>query len=264
MRLRVLSDLHLEHFYGQTLRDAYLHKLDLSDVDVLILAGDIGSYYDDTLKLGLELLAKKGKPIIFVPGNHEPYLPYRGVKPVDEQPLRSALHRKYPNLHWMDNSVVEIDGVRFLGTTLWYPDDITKTLPYKRGWSDFIYIPGFESWVYRENAKAVTFLKRTLRPGDVVVTHFLPTYASVAREYKGHKDNSFFVSDLSNLILDGAPALWAHGHTHESMDYMLGQTHIVCNPFGYWDGVTNPNFELNLSVEVRHEDCSVDPQGVPR
>ena len=29
------------------------------------------------------------------------------------------------------------------------------------------------------------------------------------------------------------PKLIVHGHTHRRMDYMLGDTRVICNPRGY-------------------------------
>jgi len=62
-----------------------------------------------------------------------------------------------------------------------------------------------------------------------------------------------FGSDLSALILDpGAPALWIHGHVHESRDYVVGGTRVVCNPHGYRSQlqVENPDFDPLLVVAV--------------
>ena len=68
MKLQLLSDLHLEvhpNFVPQAAPDA----------DVLVLAGDIGSYQPGSLLqgeyFGLERFANWPCPVIFVPGNHE-------------------------------------------------------------------------------------------------------------------------------------------------------------------------------------------------
>ncbi len=46
--------------------------------------------------------------------------------------------------------------------------------------------------------------------------------------------------------------LWIHGHTHDSFDYLVNGTRIVCNPRGYArDGVNeNPRFDPNLLIDV--------------
>jgi hypothetical protein len=46
--------------------------------------------------------------------------------------------------------------------------------------------------------------------------------------------------------------LWIHGHTHDSFDYLLNGTRIVCNPRGYArSGVNeNPLFDPDLIIPV--------------
>ena len=63
--------------------------------------------------------------------------------------------------------------------------------------------------------------------------------------------NGAYSSDLSEFILDRPQIkLWTHGHTHDTFDYMIGTTRIVCNPRGY-DGYEGraDEFEL-LTVEI--------------
>jgi Icc-related predicted phosphoesterase len=57
-----------------------------------------------------------------------------------------------------------------------------------------------------------------------------------------------FVSDQSALIEAHQPALWVHGHVHNSSDYRVRRTRVVCNPHGY--GTENPDFDGALVVEV--------------
>ena len=46
--------------------------------------------------------------------------------------------------------------------------------------------------------------------------------------------NGAYYSDLSEFILDRpCIKLWVHGHMHDTFDYMIGSTRVVCNPRGY-------------------------------
>ena len=49
----------------------------------------------------------------------------------------------------------------------------------------------------------------------------------------------------------GVP-LWIHGHTHDSFDYRLNGTRVVCNPRGYAkDGANeNPLFDAGFVIEI--------------
>ena len=70
----------------------------------------------------------------------------------------------------------------------------------------------------------------------VVVGHHAPTHGSVHPRFK-HFDlmNGAYYSDLSDFILDRpCIKLWVHGHMHDTFDYMVGSTRVVCNPRGYY------------------------------
>lgn len=56
---------------------------------------------------------------------------------------------------------------------------------------------------------------------------------SINDRFRGHNLNRFYVSDLSELILDKGPAYWFHGHLHNPVDYLLGDTRVYSNPKGY-------------------------------
>lgn len=69
----------------------------------------------------------------------------------------------------------------------------------------------------------------------VVVGHHTPSFASCHPRWSADKEmNGAYHSDLSEFILDRpAIKLWFHGHTHETYDYMIGSTRVLCNPRGY-------------------------------
>mgnify|MGYP001222896775 CR=1 FL=1 len=60
-------------------------------------------------------------------------------------------------------------------------------------------------------------------------------------------------NDAEWLIGSDRAQLWIHGHTHDSFDYPVNGTRVLCNPRGYAkDGVSeNPFFDPDLVVEVR-------------
>ena len=62
--------------------------------------------------------------------------------------------------------------------------------------------------------------------------------------------NGGYVSDLSNLILDNPQIkYWLHGHTHQQVDYMVGETRVMCNARGY-AGYEESGFDVNFTFEV--------------
>lgn len=120
MKLQLLSDLHLEvhpNFVPQAAPDA----------DVLVLAGDIGSYQPGSLLqgeyFGLERFANWPCPVIFVPGNHE-------YDMQDWDAAHARLRRVCEELGiiWLERETVVLHGVRFVGTTLWTDYDAIALL----------------------------------------------------------------------------------------------------------------------------------------
>jgi len=117
MNIQLLSDLHLESnpdFMPSPAKGA----------DVLVLAGDIGSYQahsalsaaGDT-DFGLQRFSPKHgwpTPVLFVPGNHE----YDGLD-FDETHARLQETCARLGITWLEREVLQLAGVRFVGTTLW-------------------------------------------------------------------------------------------------------------------------------------------------
>ena len=80
----------------------------------------------------------------------------------------------------------------------------------------------------------------------MVITHHAPHPASVHPRWRDNPVNPAFVSDLTRLM--GKACLWIHGHTHDSFDYTVGGTRVLCNPKGYRD--ENRAFRPDLTVTI--------------
>lgn len=222
MRILCLSDLHFEIYAYKA--DKFFRKLD-TKADVLVLAGDICGGWQAPSFLGR--FCGMFEDVVYVFGNHEFY---RMDRPTVLQFMEQAV-KENPNLHWLDCNTVTIKGHRFHGTPLWFKE---APLAPKHGMNDFTKIADFESWVYSENQRAVDFLSDAVEPGDIVVTHYLPCKASLHPKYAAWSAlDPFFLCDVEGLIRVSKPALWFHGHTHASFDYVLHETRVVTNPRGY-------------------------------
>ncbi len=42
-----------------------------------------------------------------------------------------------------------------------------------------------------------------------------------------------YATNLEDFILDTSPVAWFHGHSHDAMDYRIGNTRVTSNPRGY-------------------------------
>jgi Icc-related predicted phosphoesterase len=208
---------------------------------VVVLAGDIDN---GTRAIDWAEQAFAGRPVLYVPGNHEFY----DAEYVAAGQVLKARAAQSPNVRVLDNDEVVLDGVRFLGSTLWTDFELfgaeraalamNESLKYVvdfraiRHGTDGLLTP--EQTVVMHH-KAVAFLERQLAvpfPGKtVVITHHAPHPGSVHPRWAKNLTSAAFVSDLTRLL--GRASLWMHGHTHDSFDYEVLGTRVVANPMGY-------------------------------
>ncbi len=248
MKLHILSDLHTEF---ETLTPPP------TDADVVILAGDIG-VRERAVQWSLNTF--KDKPVIQIAGNHEFYGGSLGK--TWQKMLKAA---QGSQIHLLSDNAVVIDGVRFLGCTLWTDYHLTGNFPLaqwdaQQTMNDFRKIRDEQFRKVRpyqlaaRHAHSKHFLQTQLaQPFDgrtVVVTHHAPSSLSIHERYKQSPShlNACYASHLEMLM--GGVDLWVHGHTHDSFDYMIGQTRVVCNPRGYHPIELNPDFNPALVIEV--------------
>jgi len=244
MKIIPISDLHIDKMHPGTLNE--MIQAIPNDIDVLVVAGDVCDSGERILSFFQEL-CERFKDVIYILGNHEYY--HNSIE--DLYTTMKELVDTHINLHWLDNSTVTLGGVRFVGSTLWFPfQEANKA--YERPMSDFGQIPEFREWVYEENRKAQDFLQHTICSDDVVITHFLPSSRSVAQQYMASPFNRFFVCPMDDLIEKIQPRHWIHGHTHTACFYKVNKTQVTCNPFGYEiiDEVSGFCPWLILEVEV--------------
>lgn len=227
MKLQIVSDLHLE-FYDMPL--SVLKRMDFApDLDFLALPGDIVvpcRQHPKNTKAILDFLGTKARHVLYALGNHEYY---GGTSEKAEFIFRSYMPK---NFIWLRNDDVTLDGVHFYGGTMWFPDQPLNQL-YEGLMTDFGVIQRFREWVYVENAAFREAAMRLVTPQTVVLSHHLPHPRSTPLQFLDNPLNRFFVSNETALIETKQPKYWFHGHTHSPCDYMLGDTHVVCNPFGY-------------------------------
>jgi UDP-2,3-diacylglucosamine pyrophosphatase LpxH len=269
-RLLVLSDLHLE-FGPFVPHDPALY-------DIVVLAGDTCAGVKAVHWAQRESTFAR-KPLLLVPGNHEFY----GV----ERTRALAQMREQAagtNVHVLDRDEVVLHGIRFVGATLWtdFALDVARGTPVqtamadaRQGLTDFRAIkelggdpvrgrPFMPLDALREHRLSRAWLQARLNAPIqegmpiVVVTHHGPSARSMDPMYAGSNLNPCFYSELPDTFFQTA-ALWVHGHTHSSSDYVHHRTRVVANPRGYMrrDGANeNPRFDprlvISLELEAHH------------
>ena len=264
VNIQLLSDLHLES-------NPHCMPQPLPGADLLVLAGDIGSYQNGSLLTELQVgdfglarfsplpVAQGGAgwptPVLFLPGNHE----YDGLD-FDEARLRLRESCERLGLIWLERETVVLAGVRFVGSTLWSDFDALSAERAKTG-----SISPAEQLKAREKAfRAANFYLRknhALRGGQpmladavreeglhsqawllqalaqpfdgptVVVTHFAPSLQSADPRYGLSPGTAGFCNALDELL--PLAQFWLHGHLHCPIDYVSRGCRVVANPLGY-------------------------------
>ena len=261
MRAWIFSDLHIEQ-----------SRWDLPDpgpeFDIIIAAGDI----HDPLSEGVRWLAErsKGRPVIYVPGNHEWYAHRARFTVRDESEHAVALAAELGVNLLLDDEVV-VEGIRFLGSTLWtdyeiFGDKQIAMREARRSLNDHrIIFPSIVGepltpetaldWHMESREWLEAGLQKPFTGKTIVVTHHMPHPGSIHTRFADDPITPAFCSDLSTLVEGSRAALWVHGHTHSSANYLAGQTRVVCNPKGYGPmsrsgGIENREFNPHFVLEV--------------
>ena len=261
MKIQLLSDLHLEHSHRHP---PFVPPA--TDADVVVLAGDIDN---GTRAIDWAEKTFPGKAVLYVPGNHEYY-------DADLQTAVRAMQaraRHSVNVRLLDNDELTLDGVRFLGSTLWTdfallgPENVDRvfaeSLKYvvdfrKIRMGDGLLTPQQTVELHRD---AVAFLQARLENHfagkTVVITHHAPHPGSVHTRWAGNLLNAAFVSDLTRLM--GKSALWLHGHTHDSFDFAVHGTRVIANPMGYRTSNWREPHGVQTALRVTTENARFDP-----
>ena len=283
MKLNIVSDIHLE--FGP------IEIKNTQGADALILSGDIcvsNALTERENRLGsdsmsnrfhdfFEMCCNEYKDVIYIAGNHEHY----NGDFQDSIPNLKKNLAYLQNLHILDKEVVTINDVTFIGGTLWTDmnkEDASTMVSIRGMMNDFIRVRNgkYES-KYKDQNGVPYYRTAILTPDDVVedhkamleyirtvvqdkydqkfviVGHHAPSKLSTKPRYQDDIImNGAYSSDLSEFILDHPQIkLWTHGHTHDTFDYLIGSTRVVCNPRGYINYEQRADdFDPNIIFEI--------------
>ena len=277
MRLQLFSDLHLER-YPHFVPDVR------EDTDVVILAGDIGSYQSSSRLGGDDFGLERFSPlrpgasparVLYIPGNHE----FDGLEFIDaEARLRATCARL--GIEWLDRETLVVEHVRFIGTTLWSDFDalalqeqeltkqlqrrekafraanyyLSKNTTLKNGepvLAEGIRAMSLDCQAWLREALAVPFDGVT-----VAVTHFAPSLQSADPRYGLTPGTAGFCNALDGLF--PLADVWIHGHLHCANDYLVKgnedgrdwSCRVVANPLGYLSKGEQDAFRKDLVIEL--------------
>lgn len=282
MNIQLLSDLHLES-------NPHFQPVPLPGADLLVLAGDIGSYQPGSLLTSLGIAdfglarfsplpvdqggAAWPTPVLFLPGNHE----YDGLD-FAETRLRLQQVCARLGLIWLEREAVVMQGVRFVGSTLWSDFDALSNSEATRGditlgqqlkarekaFRDANFYlrknhslcngqPMLAAELREQGLLDQVWLREALKqPFDgqtVVVTHFAPSLLSADPRYGLTPGTAGFCNSLDELL--PLAQLWLHGHLHCAHDYVSQGCRVVANPLGYARKGEQASFRESLCITLK-------------
>lgn len=282
MNIQLLSDLHLE-------AQADWQPTPAPGADVLVLAGDIGSYQANSQLLDADFglgrfSPHKGwpTPVIFLPGNHE----YDSFDfDTAHQRLKSTCQRL--GLIWLEREVLvwpnpdtAATPVRFVGTTLWSdfdalaPSGTEASNPHNHLLAQQLKARGkacraadyylkktsttrhgqpMLSEAVREQALVCQdWLTQTLAQpfdGKTVVVTHFAPSLHSADPRYGRAPGTAGFCNALDHLLPHAQ-LWLHGHLHAPSNYVHQGCQVVANPLGYARKNEQKHFQPTLCLQL--------------
>jgi Icc-related predicted phosphoesterase len=267
MRIWFMSDLH-HHASWPFERPAVA-----PDCDVIVIAGDSGEEMSrKAIPWTAEIFKPFGKPVLYVPGNHDFY----GANISYEVRKAQLVAEHHKIILLAQGESIVIGDTRFVGATMWTDFALgdyghIAELEAMKQMNDYRYIRYGSGYAkarpkeiidihYAQKARIEQVLATPFDGPTAVITHHAPLERSLQTGRQEGPLDTAYASDLSGLIDTYQPELWLHGHIHVSHDYMHGNTRIKSNPRGYLMGSQmkgrgrtwpeNPAFDPGLVVVV--------------
>ena len=243
MRIQYMSDLHLE--FGE---------MQVPDVagDVLVLAGDIG--IGTSHKDWVVACCEKHDNVILLLGNHEFY-------GHNMQKVRNAwAEMDMPNnFYFLDNDWITINGVNFIGSTLWsnvHPDcplnDFYK-INYKYPGRYGKFTQAEAKNLFNENLNwLIKTLAKLSGHTNVVITHHAPSWKAQDPKYAGENRvvGSGFQTDILHLFDRKDITAWIYGHLHNNTEFTEHGIFCTANQRGYDGYDLAAGFDSDKVIEV--------------
>lgn len=238
-----------------------MFDLKVTQNKIFILAGDVGNPYKQNYWSFLKDLSEKYAYVIITTGNHEYYNMTKYTKntmPEINNFIKTNLNRicnstdNDNNIIFLNRDSKIINGINYIGATLWTHIPINFEKILDNGMSDYKYIYHTNNTLLTAkksnliHSNDVEFIKQSIHKNikNIVITHHLPIPELSHPKYNNYGILQYgFFSDLrknKNDIFESQPKvdftninLWICGHTHTPMHITDSQTHFIANPLGF-------------------------------
>jgi predicted phosphohydrolase len=203
--------------------DHHLHKTFITqnkNCDLHVLAGDITN---NKKELYFHILALM-KRVVFVAGNHD----------YDNNSFKTyisdikEMFKEKDKIYILDKDYVIIDGIKFIGCTLWNPNtEINTNMNFKE--------------IYQEELNYIMRESSNYDGEVIIVTHYKPALKTTINE-----NSELLIEDFIKLTTK--IKYWFYGHLHIFESFEVGETKFICNPKGLPSETTN--FKKDLLIEI--------------
>lgn len=246
MRVGILSDIHVDinNKEGNSVEDAILKTLDEKNVDILIIAGDVSSDYQETLRVLNDFQQRSRARILFVPGNHDIW--NKSHADMDTWEIYDALSEFSGSL--IRENIV-INDWAFVGDIGWYDysfgsneykeEDFYSGKAFKSTWQDKKYVNWQKSDIEVTDLIYSNLKERLELVKDksiILVTHMLIDERFIVPESQEiwKYFNAFLGSDKYQKLVDDYNIRYAiMGHVHYRKRATTGKTEYICNCLNY-------------------------------
>jgi len=248
-----ISDIHSNVYLNRTFSivEELIEHIwaDHTDADVLFLNGDIAETSEDIIEF-LECVSRmrKYKKIYYVPGNHDLYSEgYRTDRLEDKYAILKELVNKIDNVIFLDGQIVEYEGVKISGLSMWYStaylasryphmSEVQIKSGFMKLWREYMLdsrrtisdpLEFFES-------QRVKFSKVYLE-AEVFISHInpVPMDSYFCEKFRFQDSNTFFSWNGLPYLENTSIRHYFFGHTHEPLEDQIFDTLLHCNPLAY-------------------------------
>jgi len=267
--IQYASDLHLE-FRGAVAWPTLLRPV----APILVLAGDLGNPQCQEYRNFLHWSSRNWAHVIVIAGNHELYnkkhasaWKHIAAELISTRDERLAaceeVSKAFTNVHFLQQKRVDINGIAFLGCTLWTdlssPTDASTAI---QGMNDYNYISIKEKqkatpadttkWHQEDRAWLSTELSACNEMGTpaVVVTHHVPSRRLISPRFQHSPLNCCFAAADCEDLIQAPVRAWIYGHTHQAATQSLNNVQMVVNPAGYPGETTGYCREMVVDISA--------------
>lgn len=259
MKILPLSDVHLDFYLLNTNKrklkrfcESVLH-INHEKIDVITVAGDLGHYNADNKRFLTYLSETYNAQVLFTYGNHDLYLvspkqvsKYKGQS-IDRLKEMELWASTQENIHFLDGTFVDIQGVRFGGMCNWYDGTFS---PLSTVFTNYEWLKKFNDsqHIYKNGEKYSSFLaisddldvedkRQALIDADCdyLFFHVSPILDKDLIETRYQEDlfTAFYFSNNPEFLYTSKLKYLQFGHTHNALNKHYDHIEVFNASLGY-------------------------------